>query len=211
MKGGWILKSEPSEYSIRNLAEQVIGRWDGVRNYQARNFLREMTVGEKLYFYHSNCAKPGIYGSMIVHKAGYPDPTALERSSKYFDAKATADKNPWTSIDVRIDEVYAQPLTLTEIKELPLGECRLTAKGNRLSVMPITADQVQIIETEIRKKNPVSAAEDITRQDTQPLENETSIEDSKPSKGTKRKQKVDVEEEARIQGEPRSTRRKTKK
>jgi predicted RNA-binding protein with PUA-like domain len=184
MRRGWILKSEPAEYSIRDLVQQVIGRWDGVRNYQARNFLKEMTVGEKLYFYHSTCSHPGIYGSMTVHKAGYPDPTAVDSKSKYYDANASEAKNPWVSIDVKIDQIYSEPLLLPDIKALPLGECRLTAKGNRLSVIPITAEQFNVIEEEIKKTNSVTShPPDITRNETEELPvKRKSTEEKKPKK-----------------------------
>lgn len=208
LRGGWILKSEPAEFSIRDLATQVIGRWDGVRNYQARNFMKEMTVGEKMFFYHSTCAEPGIYGSMIVHKASYPDPTARDPKSKYYDAKTTDEKNPWVALDVKIDQVYENPLLLSRIKELPLGECRLTAKGNRLSIIPITAEQKEILEAEIRKTNNLteatSAPVDITRLETEELirkpseskkvKRQSSTESSS-GKGKKKAKGVDAEGE----------------
>jgi predicted RNA-binding protein with PUA-like domain len=146
MRAAYLLKSEPFEYSVDDLARQVIGRWDGVRNYQARNYLREMKAGEKLFFYHSNCKEPGIYGIMTVAKEAYPDPTAIDSSSKYYDPKSSEEKNRWTSIDVKFGVKYENPLLLNNLKNLPLGTCPLTAKGNRLSVFPLTDEQVKLIE-----------------------------------------------------------------
>jgi len=96
----WLMKSEPDELSIKGLEKLGKARWDGVRNYQARNFLRAMAVGDEFFFYHSSCPEPGIAGIGRIIEAAYPDPTALEPESEYFDPKATAEKNAWSAIDV---------------------------------------------------------------------------------------------------------------
>ncbi|MHB1370938.1 MAG: EVE domain-containing protein [Pseudomonadaceae bacterium] len=135
----WLMKSEPDEFSIRDLEEQRQARWDGVRNYQARNFLRAMTEGDLFFFYHSSCAVPAIAGIGRVARRAYADPTALQPDSPYFDAKASADKNAWSAIDVAFVERFSTPLTLTRLKaEAALAQLPLVHKGSRLSVMPVS-------------------------------------------------------------------------
>jgi len=138
----WLMKSEPDEFSIANLQKLGTARWDGVRNYQARNFLRAMTVGDEFFFYHSSCPEPGIAGIGRITEAGYPDPTALDAQSHYFDAKANAEKNPWTAIDVTFVEAFPKVLGLGYLKQqAALEQLPLVQKGSRLSVMPVTAEQ----------------------------------------------------------------------
>ncbi|MBC3364922.1 EVE domain-containing protein [Pseudomonas sp. SWRI154] len=138
----WLMKSEPDELSIQGLEKLGQARWDGVRNYQARNFLRAMTVGDSFFFYHSSCPEPGIAGIGKIIKAAYPDPTALEPDSHYFDAKASLEKNPWTAIDVAHVETFSRVLKLDFLKQqAALAEMPLVLKGSRLSVMPVTAEQ----------------------------------------------------------------------
>jgi len=148
----WVFKSEPYEFSIYDLASSSTTRWDGIRNYQARNFIREMNIDDIAYFYHSNCKVPGIYGKMSVIASHYPDPTANDKDSKYFDKKA-ANSNSWLSVDVIYQDQYKEPLTLHRMKELELGECPLTTKGNRLSIIPLTDEQYELIEREIKILN----------------------------------------------------------
>ena len=112
-----------------------------------------MKIGEKAFFYHSSCSSPGIYGLMSIIGDPYPDPLSLDPKSEYFDKKATVEKNPWTSIDVRFEAEYKKPLLLNNIKDLPLGPCPLTARGNRLSVIPITEEQVNILLAELERTN----------------------------------------------------------
>lgn len=138
----WLMKSEPDEFSITSLQDLGKARWDGVRNYQARNFLRTMEVGDEFFFYHSSCPEPGIAGIGRISQAGYPDPTALDPQSHYFDAKANADKNPWTAIDVEFVEAFKKVLSLGLLKQqTALEQLPLVQKGSRLSVMPVTAAQ----------------------------------------------------------------------
>lgn len=149
----WILKSEPDEFSIEDLEKQQTGRWDGVRNYQARNYIRDMNPNDIAFFYHSSCKEPGIVGAMTISSAAYPDPTAVDKKSKYFDNRIKDDNNPWASVDVEFLHRYENPLYLPQIKALDLGACPLTARGNRLSVIPITESQYETIRREIVANN----------------------------------------------------------
>ncbi|WP_295472152.1 EVE domain-containing protein [uncultured Pseudomonas sp.] len=138
----WLMKSEPDEFSISDLQRLGTARWDGVRNYQARNFLRAMNVGDAFFFYHSSCPEPGIAGIGTIARAAYPDPTALDPDSHYFDAKASAEKNPWSAIDVAFESLFTQVLGLGYLKQQSaLEQLPLVQKGSRLSVMPVTAEQ----------------------------------------------------------------------
>jgi predicted RNA-binding protein with PUA-like domain len=138
----WLMKSEPDELSITGLQKLGQTRWDGVRNYQARNFLRAMAVGDEFFFYHSSCPEPGIAGIGKIVEAAYPDPTALDNNSHYFDAKASIDKNPWSAIDVAFVETFPKVLGLGYLKQqAALEQLPLVQKGSRLSVMPVTAEQ----------------------------------------------------------------------
>jgi len=138
----WLMTSEPDELSIEGLAHLGEARWDGVRNYQARNFLRAMSAGDMFFFYHSSCPQPGIAGIAKVIRAAYPDPTALDTQSPYHDAKATPDKNPWSAVDVAHVRTLPRVLELGWLKQQPaLAELALVQKGSRLSVMPVTAEQ----------------------------------------------------------------------
>jgi len=138
----WLMKSEPDELSIHDLQRLGKTRWDGVRNYQARNFIRGMQAGDQFLFYHSSCPQPGVAGIARIEGEPYPDPAALDPQSHYFDAKASADKNPWTAIDVSFVEAFRQVIPLAELKaQTALAELALVHKGSRLSVMPVTEAQ----------------------------------------------------------------------
>jgi predicted RNA-binding protein with PUA-like domain len=149
----WILKSEPSEYSIDELEKAQTGRWDGIRNYQARNYIREMQVNDIAFFYHSSCKEPGIVGAMTITSTAYPDPTAEEKGNKYFDNRIKDGNNPWASVDTKFLARYDKPLFLPQIKALDLGPCPLTARGNRLSVIPITEPQYEMLRRELVSMN----------------------------------------------------------
>ncbi|WP_313517519.1 EVE domain-containing protein [Pseudomonas sp.] len=137
----WLMKSEPDELSIRDLQRLGQARWDGVRNYQARNYLRAMNAGELFLFHHSSCAEPGIAGIGRIAGEAYPDPTALDAASPYFDARASAEKNPWSARDVEFVETFPRVLSLKRLREEPsLADMPLLQKGSRLSVMPIAED-----------------------------------------------------------------------
>lgn len=140
----WLMKSEPGDFSIDDLERVGSEPWTGVRNYQARNYMRQMQVGDGVLFYHSNCDVPGIYGIGEVATAAYPDRTQFDRKSKYFDPKATPEQPRWDLVDVRYVRHLARPLSLDEIRSHAdaLGEdFALIRKGTRLSVLPVTAAQ----------------------------------------------------------------------
>ncbi len=138
----WLMKSEPDEFSIQDLEKLGTSRWDGVRNYQARNFLRQMTEGDQFFFYHSSCATPAIAGIGSIQRTAYPDPTALDPDSPCFDAKASETKNPWSAVDVGFVERFDTALTLPQLKAEPvLAQMPLVQKGSRLSVMPVSESE----------------------------------------------------------------------
>ena len=141
----WLMKSEPDVYGIDDLAAQPdqTDHWDGVRNYQARNMMRdEMKKGDKVFFYHSNCKEPAIVGIAEIAREGYPDFTAWDPESKYYDPKSTPDNPRWYMVDLRFKRKLKRPITLQELKNHPaLADMPLLRKGNRLSVMPVTKEQ----------------------------------------------------------------------
>ncbi|WP_300656315.1 EVE domain-containing protein [Pseudomonas sp.] len=138
----WLMKSEPDELSIHDLQRLGQARWDGVRNYQARNFMRSMQIGDQVFFYHSSCPEPGIAGIACISSLAYADPTALDQHSHYFDAKASEEKNPWSAVDVTFVEAFSRVIPLAELKaQSALLELPLVHKGSRLSVMPVSAEQ----------------------------------------------------------------------
>ncbi len=136
----WLMKSEPSDVSIDdlvNLPDQTVA-WYGVRNYQARNFMRDqMRVGDAVLFYHSNCAVPGIAGIARVSGTAYPDATQFDRNSKYFDSKATQETPRWFNVDVQWVKTI-KLISLTELRRHPqLENMRILQRGNRLSITPL--------------------------------------------------------------------------
>ena len=144
----WLMKSEPGDFSIDDLERVGIEPWTGVRNYQARNYMRQMQVGDGVLFYHSNCEVPGIYGLGAVASAPYPDKTQFDPKSKYYDGKATREQPRWDLVDVRYDRHLKRPLPLDEIRGHAdaLGEdFALVRKGTRLSVLPVTAAQWKLL------------------------------------------------------------------
>ncbi len=134
----WLMKSEPNAYSIDDLVKDKKTHWDGVRNYQARNFMRDdMKKGDKVLFYHSNAKPTAVVGICEVVKEGYPDFTAFDPEDKHFDPKSKEDKPTWIMVDIKLESKLAHAVTLEEIKENPkLQNMRLVQRGNRLSVMP---------------------------------------------------------------------------
>lgn len=145
----WLMKSEPEDFSIDDLARVGVEPWTGVRNYQARNFMRDgMRVGDRVLFYHSNCDVPGIYGIAEVASAAYPDPTQFDGRSKYFDPKARREEPRWFLVDVQYVETLARPVPLSRIREAEdaLGDdFALIRKGTRLSVLPVSAAQYKTL------------------------------------------------------------------
>lgn len=145
----WLMKSEPDEFGIEDLfrAPQQTAPWDGVRNYQARNMLRDqMQVGDGILFYHSSCQPPGVAGLARVARAGYPDDSAWNPESPYYDPKSSPDNPRWYRVDVRWEATFPRLLTLDELRQQPgLAEMKLLARGNRLSVMPVTEAEWNLI------------------------------------------------------------------
>ena len=145
----WLLKSEPEAFSIHDLAArpQQTTCWDGVRNYQARNFLRDdMKLGDGVLFYHSGGEQPAVVGTAIVVREGYPDDTAWRKNDPHFDAKASPDKPIWQMVDIRLEEIFATPLALEALRGVKsLATMELLRRGSRLSVQPVTKAEFDAI------------------------------------------------------------------
>ncbi len=148
-KRHWLMKTEPDAFSIQDLQKRPGKKehWDGVRNYQARNSMRDdMKVGDDVLFYHSSCQPAGIVGLASIAKAGYPDPSALNPESKYYDPKATLEKNVWVMVDVKFVRQFPQILTLDILRQVPgLEKMVLLKKGMRLSIQPVSPEEFAII------------------------------------------------------------------
>lgn len=138
----WLLKTEPESYSIDDLKRDKRTFWEGVRNYQARNSIRDdMRVGDEALFYHSSCEPPGVVGVARICKAAYPDDTAWDAKSKYFDPKASPDNPIWMRVDIAFVRKFRKPVTLEELKANPkLNGMVVLARGSRLSVQPVSAE-----------------------------------------------------------------------
>jgi predicted RNA-binding protein with PUA-like domain len=147
MKKHWLMKSEPDAFSIDDLERVGTEPWSGVRNYQARNFMRAMSPGDKILFYHSSTAVPGVVGIAEVATEPYPDPTQFERKSPYFDPKSSREEPRWSLVDVRFKRKLKRVIPLEELKANAdaLEGFSLLARGNRLSVLPVTAAQWKTI------------------------------------------------------------------
>jgi predicted RNA-binding protein with PUA-like domain len=144
----WLFKSEPSCFSFQDLQARpdATEHWDGVRNFQARNFLRdEIAVGDRVLFYHSSIPEPAIVGLCSVVRAGYPDHTALDPAADHFDPKASPDKPIWYMVDVRADQPLPQPIPLATIRQHPLLQEMPLVNRSRLSIQPLTDDQFRIL------------------------------------------------------------------
>jgi len=145
----WLVKSEPSEFSIEDLekSKNQTTYWDGVRNYQARNFIRdEMKFGDKVLFYHSSTEPNAIVGVCKVVKEAYPDHTQFDLKNVHYDPKAEKKNPPWFMVDIKLVKKFKKSVSLQEIKANPkLAKMRLVQRGNRLSVMPVTKDEYEEI------------------------------------------------------------------
>lgn len=145
----WLMKSEPDVFGIEHLRQRPgqIEPWDGVRNYQARNMLRDqMQVGDLAFFYHSNCKPPGIVGIMEIVRAGYPDPTQFDPDSDYYDPKSDPANPRWFLVDVQFRRQFQRVITLDELKSHPeLADLAVVRKGNRLSINPVSKEQWDFI------------------------------------------------------------------
>ncbi len=144
----WLMKSEPEVFSIDDLAEAP-GQttcWDGVRNYQARNFMKSMEIGDQVFFYHSNADPSCIAGIAEVVRQAYPDHTALDPHDHHFDPKATPEKPIWEMVDLRFVRKFARPLALEDLRPVAgLEKMELLRRGSRLSVQPVTPAEWKII------------------------------------------------------------------
>lgn len=145
----WLMKSEPDVFSFTDLKKRPkkTEPWNGVRNYQARNFMRdEMKVGDLVLFYHSSCEVPGVAGIARVSSGPYPDATQFDKKSEYYDPKATEENPRWFLVDVTFHEDLNQHVSLEELKKHPeLASMRLLQRGNRLSILPVTSKEFQFI------------------------------------------------------------------
>jgi len=147
----WLFKSEPDTFSVDDLARarRSTSPWDGVRNYQARNMMRDlMKVDDLGFFYHSSCEAPGIYGVVRVVRAGYPERAALDPKSRYFDAASDPANPRWYCVDVRLERKIEPPITLDTLRKHAhgaLADMIILRRGNRLSVTPVTAEEWRFI------------------------------------------------------------------
>jgi predicted RNA-binding protein with PUA-like domain len=144
----WLVKSEPETFSIDDLKRDKRTTWEGVRNFMARNYLRSMEKGDLVLYYHSNTQEPAVVGIAKVVKTAYPDPTQFDPDSHYYDPTSPPDDPRWSMVDLGFVKKLRRPVTLTELKEHhggALGDFALTRKGNRLSVLPVTPEQFELI------------------------------------------------------------------
>ncbi len=144
----WLMKSEPSAFSIQDLckASGQTTCWDGVRNYQARNYMRAMKVEDQVLFYHSNADPPAIVGVAEVVREAYPDHTAFDRTNKHFDPKSNSKKPTWDMVDIRLVRIFDKPIPLDRLRGKPgMKRMELLRKGSRLSVQPVRSEEWKII------------------------------------------------------------------
>ena len=136
----WLMKNEPEDYGIDDLKKDKTEHWDGIRNYQVRNMIRDdMSIGDIAFFYHSNCEIPGIYGLMTINSKAYPDHTAFDKKAKYYDIKSDKNKPAWLMVDVKYKRKLQKIITLKELKrKKELSEMRVVQKGNRLSITEVS-------------------------------------------------------------------------
>ncbi len=145
----WLMKTEPSTYSIQDLAAETDQTtcWDGVRNYQARNFMRdEMRLGDRVLLYHSNADPPAVVGVAKVVREAYPDHTAWDRKDKHFDPKSDADSPRWFMVDIKLQRIFSEPISRDALRQVSaLREMELLRKGSRLSVQPVRKKEFDAI------------------------------------------------------------------
>lgn len=147
----WLMKSEPSVYGIDDLKRDHQSLWDGVRNYQARNFMRSMQVGDRVFFYHSNTTPPGIVGLMQVVQVNLADPTQFDPQSEYYDPKSTPDSPRWQTVQVEFEKEFTQILSLEMLRQqFTPEELSVIRQGNRLSVMPVERAIAQKILSQVQ-------------------------------------------------------------
>jgi len=143
----WLMKSEPEEFSIDALKKKKLEPWNGVRNYQARNYMRDdMKVGDGVLFYHSNCDEPGVVGLAEIRSEAHPDPSQFDPKSDYYDAGSKREEPRWLLVDVGYTRTLKRTITLAELKDKPqLQDLALVKKGNRLSVLPVSKKEWDFI------------------------------------------------------------------
>ena len=145
----WLLKTEPNSYSIQDLAaaRRQTTSWDGVRNYQARNFIRDMMrKGDRVLIYHSNADPPAVVGTAVITKEAYPDHTAFDPQDEHFDPKSDRADPRWFMVDIKLDKIFSRPLGLPELRKVKaLAQMELLRKGSRLSVQPVRATEFESI------------------------------------------------------------------
>jgi predicted RNA-binding protein with PUA-like domain len=147
-KNYWLFKAEPDVYGIDHLAAapNKTGRWDGIRNYQARNFLRDqVALNDEVFIYHSSCKNVGIVGTAKVVKTAYPDPTQFDPESDYYDPKSTPENPRWVSVDIKLTKIFTRIIPLAEIKAQQSLDNMVLVKQSRLSTQPVTAEEWKII------------------------------------------------------------------
>ncbi|HZZ72820.1 MAG TPA: EVE domain-containing protein [Pirellulales bacterium] len=153
----WLLKTEPESFSIQDLQKspRQTTCWDGVRNYQARNFLRdEFAIGDPVLFYHSSASPPAIVGTAVVVQTGYPDPTAFDPKNHHYDPKSSRENPTWYLVDIQLEQIFAAPLALPRLREVAaLQEMVLLQKGSRLSVQPVRPEEFKAI-LKLAKESP---------------------------------------------------------
>lgn len=150
-QGYWLMKSEPESYGITHLKKDTKTPWSGVRNFQARNYMREMSIGDQVLFYHSNCKVTGIYGIAKVASAPYPDPTQFDPLSRYYDPRATVDKPVWDLVDIAFVREFDEPVTLSDLRDMPsLRSLMILQTGSRLSVTPVAPEHFATILEQAR-------------------------------------------------------------
>jgi predicted RNA-binding protein with PUA-like domain len=146
-KSIWLMKTEPDTFSIDDLQKrpEQTEPWNGVRGFPARNNMKAMAVGDDVLFYHSSCKPPAIVGLATIVKTAYPDPTAVDPKSDYFDAKLKPGKNHWLMVDVKFKKKFKRQISLDEVKTIPGLEGMVLLREPRLSVQPVTPEEFAII------------------------------------------------------------------
>jgi predicted RNA-binding protein with PUA-like domain len=154
LKKFWLMKTEPESFSIKDLKKKEIEHWDGIRNYQSRNFIRDdMRVGDRVLVYHSNANPPGVAGLAEICRAAYPDFTAWDPESPYFDPKSDPENPRWFMVDVRFVEEFPETVSLEDLKQTPeLEGMMVIRKGMRLSIQPVEKPHFEKVVQLGRKK-----------------------------------------------------------
>lgn len=144
----WLMKCEPGAYSIADLHRDKTSGWEGVRNYQARNFMKEMTVGDRAFFYHSNADPSGIAGIVTISKAAFADPFQFTDGHKYYEPRATPDEPVWVTVEISFERQFDTLISLAQLRSIPgLEKMEVLRKGSRLSIQPVREFEFKLIET----------------------------------------------------------------